>query len=378
MKIQSNNTQIENNQIAHQLSEISTTTHQLSSNHQTSSPSFELKPTPDIFEQFKIIETPLQQGKSLRNTAFCQVFTGHKNNLACSAEMLQEFRTARDLCQKLATPEQHGFVSSQEMHTLGESAAQILDNLRQMLPGNQPMLDATSRATQQLSDLQRMARCELIDASANPQRESLFPGLNELAKRCAEIIGQIALLIAQLRASGGSPVNRQTPSTQSSPHDPSSKLREALRVEFCGTRGIEESNISNIRIDRKPPTSPSDLIKDTAKEPSFWEKVGNFFKKVFKVLFKIVDMLSPLLNFIPGIGPALFAAYQGIKIVASIIQGNTGNIVGSIASALGSIAGPLGNAVGGAAGTAAGNAIKLISQAASSAVSIGQSIMNAA
>jgi hypothetical protein len=88
----------------------------------------------------------------------------------------------------------------------------------------------------------------------------------------------------------------------------------------------------------------------------FWEKVVDAFKAIGKWLYKIVDLLSPLLNLIPGIGTALYAGYQGVKFIVNAIKGDIGGMIGSLAS----FAGGVGAAVGGAVGAAINTASKVI------------------
>lgn len=74
---------------------------------------------------------------------------------------------------------------------------------------------------------------------------------------------------------------------------------------------------------------------------SFWSKVWGGLKKVAKIF----DVLSPMLNLIPGIGTALYAGYQGIKAAVYAGLGKFKQMFGSLAN------GVLGLAGGGALGT---------------------------
>lgn len=107
------------------------------------------------------------------------------------------------------------------------------------------------------------------------------------------------------------------------------------------------SKASNPSVRKSAKQEVNDVDKAEKKEKSIWEKIGDFFKKAFEIFLKVFDFLSPLLNFIPGIGPALFAAYQGVKLIVSIVKGDINGVVSSLAS----MAGGIGGAVSGVAGT---------------------------
>lgn len=78
---------------------------------------------------------------------------------------------------------------------------------------------------------------------------------------------------------------------------------------------------------------------------SFWEGFVDALASIGKFFLKAFDFLSPLLNLIPGVGTALYAGYQGVKLVVNAIQGDIG---GAFGSALSMIPG-IGGAVGGVA-----------------------------
>lgn len=84
------------------------------------------------------------------------------------------------------------------------------------------------------------------------------------------------------------------------------------------------------------------------------KKVGGFLKKVGSSILKVLNKLSPfapLLNLIPGIGTALYAAFNAVKAVAGLMTGKFKNVFGSIISGL---TGGLGGALGGVLGKVVG------------------------
>lgn len=107
----------------------------------------------------------------------------------------------------------------------------------------------------------------------------------------------------------------------------------------------QSASVANLQgVDSSKLTEPGGKTEGTEQQgKSIWEKIADFFKQAFSWLLKIFEFLSPLLNLIPGAGPALFAAYQGIKLLAGIIQQDTKGVMGSIASLVGGLAGPGGS-----------------------------------
>ncbi len=128
----------------------------------------------------------------------------------------------------------------------------------------------------------------------------------------------------------------------------------------------------NTRTTTKPAQNTRTTTKDIPKastklkkKKSIWEKIGDFLKKALQVLMKIFDLLSPLLNLIPGVGSAIFAAYQGVKFIVGLVKGNVAEVIGALAS----VAGGVGSAVSGVAGS--------VLKIASKAVQVGHSLAQA-
>lgn len=85
--------------------------------------------------------------------------------------------------------------------------------------------------------------------------------------------------------------------------------------------------------------------------PSFWSSFFSFFKSAFQIL-------SPMLNLIPGVGTALYGAYQ---IGMTVYNAAKGNILGAITSGVGALTG-VGSAIGGTVGSIAKSAGTLASK----------------
>jgi hypothetical protein len=79
----------------------------------------------------------------------------------------------------------------------------------------------------------------------------------------------------------------------------------------------------------------------------FWSDLGDFLADVGKIALKVLDVCAPLLNFIPGVGNALYLTYVGIKTLRAALDGD---LLGALAG-VASLAGPLGGAIGGTVGT---------------------------
>ncbi|TNE48156.1 MAG: hypothetical protein EP343_17095 [Deltaproteobacteria bacterium] len=171
------------------------------------------------------------------------------------------------------------------------------------------------------------------------QKQALQRSLQALAKEGGNPIQGLLGVTQQLHQTLGHLIQHQ-PGTQRPGTRTSSTSRTQGSAGVSSTRNVQGG---------KGATSQSvgETEKVEKKEKSIWEKIGDFFKKAFEVLLKVLDFLSPLLNFIPGIGPALFAAYQGVKLIVSIIKGDINGVIGSLTSMVGGI----GGAVSGVAGT---------------------------
>jgi hypothetical protein len=70
--------------------------------------------------------------------------------------------------------------------------------------------------------------------------------------------------------------------------------------------------------------------------PSFWSKLGGFFKKIGKgfvtigkVFFRIMNFVSPLLRFIPGIGQMISFGWGALKGIVQAIRGNWRGFLGA-------------------------------------------------
>jgi hypothetical protein len=78
--------------------------------------------------------------------------------------------------------------------------------------------------------------------------------------------------------------------------------------------------------------------------------VKNFFGKIGKGLgkfFKVFDFVAPFLNFIPGVGTAIYAGYNAVKGVVALASGKTKDFFGAV---LGGLTGGVGGALSGVLG----------------------------
>jgi hypothetical protein len=93
-------------------------------------------------------------------------------------------------------------------------------------------------------------------------------------------------------------------------------------------------------------SAQEELAKLYPPPRSFWEQVGDFVEKYGKIALKVLDVCAPLLNFIPGVGNALYLAYVAVKTLKAAMDGDLLGVVAGVAS----LAGPLGGAIGGSVG----------------------------
>ncbi len=173
------------------------------------------------------------------------------------------------------------------------------------------------------------------------QKQALQQSLQALAKEGGNPIQGLLGVTQQLHQTLGQLI-------QSQPGEQRPGARPPSVGRTPGKAGVASStNVRGTKVNWATSQSVGETEKVKKKEKSIWEKIGDFFKKAFEVLLKVLDFLSPLLNLIPGIGPALFAAYQGVKLIVSMIKGDINGVIGSLTSMVGGI----GGAVSGVAGT---------------------------
>jgi hypothetical protein len=93
-------------------------------------------------------------------------------------------------------------------------------------------------------------------------------------------------------------------------------------------------------------SAQEELAKLYPPPKEFWSQVGDFVEKYGKIALKVLDVCAPLLNFIPGVGNALYLAYVAVKTLKAAMDGDLLGVVAGVAS----LAGPLGGAIGGSVG----------------------------
>jgi hypothetical protein len=93
-------------------------------------------------------------------------------------------------------------------------------------------------------------------------------------------------------------------------------------------------------------SAQEELSKLYPDPKDFWSQVGDFVEKYGKIALKVLDVCAPLLNFIPGVGNALYLAYVAVKTLKAAMDGDLLGVVAGVAS----LAGPLGGAIGGSVG----------------------------
>jgi hypothetical protein len=92
----------------------------------------------------------------------------------------------------------------------------------------------------------------------------------------------------------------------------------------------------------------SDALNALYKVPAgFWSDFCDLMADVGKIALKVLDVAAPLLNFIPGVGNALYLAYVAAKTIMAAVNGDMMGVLAGVAS----LAGPLGGAVGGSVGS---------------------------
>ncbi len=274
----------------------------------------------------------------------------HRNNKARRRQLQQLKYQTSQLREKLASGEFkknsiRGYLS------LNKNLRQLASRLSSL------NIRLDSRGKELLQTLNHSADKlnSLLSELASGKFESFGSILNKITQLLRDVMTALHALLSQYF-----PTNSTGGAGTSEPTTPSDSTSGAGSPEQTAkSAGSPKKTVgSGQRVERGKGTSAggSSAAEKTeskervsAKEPAENKGVsgiGACFKKVFSTLFKIADFLSPMLNFIPGVGPAVYMAYQGVKVAVSLAKGDVSGALGNIVSGALGFTGFLGKSAG--------------------------------